>query len=129
MKWKQAREKISIELEISFYVIWVPGYKMEKYIDDVLILHQETLSGISSDAQKYSSQTYKFKQWEELLAIKNLQSLMNIVSSMGEDIKALRISLAKRENIKKTYEEAVGYQEQLSRIEDSYNKQLEILTQ
>jgi hypothetical protein len=54
---------------------------------------------------------------------------MNIVSSMGEDIKALRISLAKRENIKKTYEEAVGYQEQLSRIEDSYNKQLEILTQ
>lgn len=102
---------------------------MEKYIDDVLILHQETLSGISSDAQKYSSQTYKFKQWEELLAIKNLQSLMNIVSSMGEDIKALRISLAKRENIKKTYEEAVGYQEQLSRIEDSYNKQLEILTQ
>ena len=42
---------------------------------------------------------------------------------LGEDAMSLRVELAKREDIKKTYQRALGYMQQISQIQASYNNQ------
>jgi hypothetical protein len=73
-------------MELAFYVAGIPGYKMEKYIQDFLLHYQEIQAKISQDSVKYTSQAYKFNQGEQLIAIKNLQSLNAVILSLSEDI-------------------------------------------
>ena len=48
---------------------------------------------------------------------------------MSDDITKVRVNTAKRENIQDTYEQVISYNQQILKIEASYNKQLQILTQ
>jgi hypothetical protein len=129
MKWPQGREKINMEIELSFYVAWVPWYKMEEYIEDFLISYQNLSSDISLNSKKYTSQAYKFNSGEALLSIKNLQSLDSVMLALSDEIIIVRAGLASKKNIKEVYERVVIYQDQVSKIKASYNKQLSILTQ
>jgi hypothetical protein len=64
---------MNIEIDLAFYIVGIPGYKMEKYIGDFLTLYTDLLSEISINTQKYTNQAYKFQDGEKLLAIQNLQ--------------------------------------------------------
>lgn len=129
MKGEQSREKINVELELAFYVVGIPWYKMEKYVEDFLLQYQNLSSQITTDAKKYASQAYKFNEGVQLLSIRSLQSLDSIMTALNEDIIEIRKSITKREDVQKTYEQVVVYKQQVLRIETSYNKQLNILTQ
>lgn len=129
MKWDQGREKVDIEIELSFYVAGVPWYKMEKYVKEFLVLYQDLLSRISIDSKKYTSQAFKFDDGESLLSIKNLQSLDSVMLTLNDEIIKIRSGVVSRENIKDVYEQAVILAQQIANIEANYNKQLNILTQ
>jgi hypothetical protein len=36
MKSDQARESVSVDIKLNFYVSGVPGYRMEQYIQELL---------------------------------------------------------------------------------------------
>ena len=128
MKWAQGREKINMEIELSFYVAGVPGYKMEEYIENFLTLYTDLSSEITLNTKKYTSQAYKYSDGNALLSIKNLQSLDSVMLSLANDVLQIRTGIASRGNIPALYKQVVTLKQQLSKIQVSYNKQISILT-
>ncbi|MCD5375039.1 hypothetical protein LR010_01140 [Candidatus Gracilibacteria bacterium] len=128
MKGAQGREKINMEIELSFYVAGVPGYKMEEYIENFLTLYTDLSSEIALNTKKYTSQAYKYSDGNALLSIKNLQSLDSVMLSLANDVLQIRTGIASRENISALYKQVVTLKQQLSKIQVSYNKQISILT-
>jgi len=128
MRGEQGREKMSIEIELSFYVAWVPWYKMEKYIDDFLTLYQELSWNITLNTKKYTNQAYKFSSGEALLAINNLQSLDSVMLAFNDDVLEIRKWMVDKNNVPEVYKQVVEYRQQLSKIEENYNKQISTLT-
>jgi hypothetical protein len=128
MKGSQAREKVSVELDLNFYVSGVPGYRMEKYVQELLEDFDTLAQDLDLQSKKYTLQAYKFTKGEELQAISQLQNLSSIFTTEQENIQKLRVSLLKRENIQDTYELAIKYRSVLDWIEENYKKQIDILT-
>ena len=117
-----------MEIELSFYVAGVPGYKMEEYIENFLTLYTDLSSEIALNTKKYTSQAYKYSDGNALLSIKNLQSLDSVMLSLANDVLQIRTGIASRENISALYKQVVTLKQQLSKIQVSYNKQISILT-
>ncbi len=128
MKWQQAWQKMVIDVELAFYVAGIPGYKMERYVQSFLASYKTLSWDIATDAKKYTTQAYKFTEGTDLLAIKNIQSLDIIMWELEKNVKDISIAISKREDIQKTYESTIEFQEQLTKIDQSYKQQLKTLT-
>jgi len=130
MKGDQAKEKIEVDLEIFFYVAWVPGYKMQTFVQD-FISEQKILSAkVKQDAQKYTLQKYKYSwESEKLIAIQKIQSLSIVMLTLDDEVKMVTPKLAKIEDIGELYYEVVWFAQQLDKLEGYFNEQLAIITE
>lgn len=124
LKWSQAREKASVEVNLSFYVAGVPWYRMEKYIKEVLDDYAQLSSQVAGDTQKYTSQAYSYKEGKEIQSITQLQNLNALLVEQKGVMEKLQMALARKENIQKTYEDAISYDATLKWIEQSYENQI-----
>ncbi len=129
MKWPQSKEKLDIEIEISFYVAWVPSYKMQTLIQEFIQKQKELWAKIKQNAQKYSTQKYKYSDdSNSLVAIQKIESLSLLMLSFDDEVKKISPKLWKLDEIELLYEQVLELANKLDRIESYYNQQLEILT-
>ncbi len=127
MKWDQAGDKVSVDIDLWFYVAGLPAYKMEKYVQDFFERFKKLSLKISQDAKKYTLQAYKFTEWRQIQSLQALQSLDILMLSLEEKVSELRREFATKTNIENTYKSVVDYTEQLNRVEKNYNTQIEKL--
>lgn len=127
MKTLQWKERYEMDVEIQFYVAWVPGYRMQAYITDFLDQYTSFSSNLKRDAQKYTAQKSNFSTSTELTAIWALQNLVSIVTELEQDIIELRKESAQANNIEETFNSATQYNTQLEKIKNSYDEQMKIL--
>lgn len=127
MKTLQWKERYEVEVEIQFYVAWVPGYKMQAYINTFLDQYTSFSASLKKDTQKFVAQKYKYSTSRELTAIGALQSLEALIIELEKDIIDLRKESAQAKNIEKTYNTATEYNKQLEKIKNSYDEQMKIL--
>lgn len=123
LKWPQAREKASIELHLNFYVAGVPGYRMEKYVQDVIDDFQSLSQLISADAKRYTVQAYKYKEWVQLQAITQLQNLDALMVDQQEWIQQMTLAMVRKDNIQDLYEKAVNFRAIIRWVDQSYDQQ------
>lgn len=127
MKTLQWKERFEVDVEIQFYVAWVPGYKMQAYINALLQQYTEFSAALKKDTQKFVAQKYKYETSRELTAIGGLQSLETLIIELEKDIISLRKDSAQGDNIEETYNIATQYNKQLEKIKSSYDEQMKIL--
>ena len=113
----QKRQKFSVEMDLRFYVQWLPDYKIENYIKSILQMH----SNLLSESQKILKLTFN-DTWDassSTIKAKNaIRSLSNILSLMEDDIKALRVWLSKKnQDLTVLYSEAEDYEQKLKKIQ------------
>lgn len=128
MKTEQAREKITLELELNFYVAWVPGYRMEVYVRDVVNSFNDLSWKIASDSINYTKNALKYNKWVQLQAIQKLQSLNATMLAQKKEVNNLQIQLSRKDGIQKTYEDAIKLWWLIEWIDNQHAKQIEVLT-
>ena len=118
IKTTQKREKFSIEVDLRFYVQWLPDYKIESYIKGVLDLHAE-LTKSSQRALKLSFDSSAPNTSDSLKAKNAVRSLSGILEMMGDDVKKLRVSFSKKDkDLLSLYNLADQYNRKLRKIEE-----------
>ena len=127
MKTDQAREKITVKVELQFYVAGVPWYKIEKYINSFLDDFEMFLEQVSLNVKKYTAQAYKFSKGDQIHAIGSLQSIESLLLQLNEDTINLRKEMLKKENIQELYNTAVEYREKLTTIQELYDSKVALL--
>lgn len=127
LKWNQSREKYEVDIELWFYVGWVPTYKIQDFVTNFLKDYADISKQISSNAKKYKSQEHKYKSGNQIVAVNTLQSLDIVNIALWKEILALRKEFSKPENLESVYDKAVTFSEQFEKIRASYDLQLELL--
>lgn len=127
MKWNQSREKYEIDVELWFYVWGVPRYKIQDFITTFFSEYTDVSKKISSEAKKYKSQEYKYKQGGQIVAISNLQSLDVVNIALWKEVLALRKKFSQESDIQSVYEQAISLSEQFGKIKANYELQLKTL--
>ncbi len=127
MKTLQWKEKYELEVELQFYVAWVPGYKMQSYINTLFEQYTKFSAELKKQTQKFVAQKYKYTTSAELTAIQGLQNLETLILELEKDMILLRKESAQGKDIEKTYNTATEYNKQLEKMKSSYDEQMEIL--
>lgn len=117
IKTTQTRQRFSIEIDLRFYVQWLPDYKIKTYVNSVVQMHTDLLS-----ESKRSLKTVLDNAWSvstsELRAKNAIKSLSNILVLMQADIQQLKsANSGKDQDLVQIYNEAQEYQQRLSKIE------------
>jgi len=128
MKTLQGKERFEIDVEVQFYVAWVPWYKMQSYVNNFLEQYQSFSSLLKKDTQKFVAQKLQFNTSRELTAVQSLQNLNSLVIQLEEDILDLRKNMAQAQDISLIYNTAVEYNKNLQKIKSSYDENIDILT-
>lgn len=127
MKWQQSRDKLAMSVELSFYVAGVPGYQMEKHIQEFIESVDTLWKNLSQDTKKFTIQAHKYNDGTKIQALQSLQSLDLFVLSLQKDINKMRQALAKKDDIPKLYNEVLEYSTQIQRVDKIYKTQKALL--
>lgn len=116
VKTTQSRQRFTAELDLRFYVQWLPDYKIENYIQSVVKEHSDLLSE-SQQALKLTFNTSLIESSSVLKAKNAIRSAANVLTLMQDDIKKLRVSLWRQDkDLTLLYTEAEWLKSKLDKI-------------
>lgn len=117
IKTTQARQRFSVEVDLRFYVQWLPDYKIQSYIDSIVQTHTE-LTSESKKSLQIVLDSVSSGSTSELKAKNAIKSLSNILVLMQDDIKQLKASAwSKDKDLVQAYNEAQEYEQRLKNIQ------------
>lgn len=120
LRWAQSRERYDVGIELRFFVSGLPSYSMEEYILSTIELWEMLWENIPRDYAKAQNKEREFVSGAQLQALQTLWNLSILMSNMQEEIQKFKASFLKKENILKSYSEAIVLERQLSRIDFEY---------
>jgi len=127
IKNTQQRERFSIEVDLRFYVQWLPDYKLEKFITNVVTQHSELLKLSNASIARIFSETFE-NSWTIIKAQNDIRSINNILKLMDQDIKNLNIQLKKKDtDLMNIYESAEELSQKIDTLEKILNTSIEKL--
>lgn len=116
VKTTQSRQRFTAELDLRFYVQWLPDYKIENYIQSVVKEHSDLLSE-SQQALKLTFNNSLIESSSVLKAKNAIRSAANVLTLMQDDIKKLRVSLWRQDkDLTLLYTEAEWFKSKLDKI-------------
>ena len=117
IKTTQNRQRFSVELDLRFYVQWLPDYKIQNYVQSIINDHSRLLKE-SQQALKLTFNNDWVQSSSTLKAKNAIRSAANVLTVMQDDIKKLRVSLWKKnQDLTVVYSEAEEYKSRLDKIQ------------
>lgn len=125
----QGDDMIEMDLQLRFYIRWLPDYLVKKYIKDTL----DTYDALSKELDKKVKEldAKQFTTSDEILLVNSVKALDYNLSKYASDVKSAKVSLSKSQDIDTLYRKCQEYVKVFTTIEetlDKVNKKLEINT-
>jgi hypothetical protein len=129
VKKEQANESMSIELQLRFYVKWLPDYLVKKSIKDTLDTYEVLSKKVDKKMRELSLK--QFETSEEILLVNSVKTLNFDLQKLAPQIKEMRLALAKSEWIDALYRKSTNYALKFDSIDktlDKIDKKLQVNT-
>lgn len=117
IKTTQERQRFSVDLDVRFYVQWLPDYKIESYIQSVIRSHWILLAE-SQESLKLTFNNVWNESSSSLKAKNAIRSAVNVLTLMQDDMKKLKVDLWRKDkDLTLLYSDAEEYKGKLEKIE------------
>jgi len=106
----QSQEKFEIDVDLRFYVIWIPAYKVKIEVSKVIWKDSKedfNYFNIKNRTSKILKQTEKF--WESNYRVKQLKNINSYLNEITKDIQTLSSSLNKNSWLEQAFESSQKY--------------------
>lgn len=118
----ESNEIFSVDVKLRFYFRWLPSYKIEIYVQNVLNRFDSLSKDIKQNLAKWQNRNLVQVNTQILSVVNNLKNLDNYIQTNQDKIKKLRQSLSKKEGLDKIYYEASDLNFDLDIISSTLSK-------
>ncbi len=119
IKSTQGRERFNINISLRFYIAGIPWYQVEKFISDTLDTQVELKKSVSQSISANKKKSQSISSSDALFALTTINSLLDIVDKLGEDMKEIKKLLVKDPSrIDVLYNDALEVSKDLQRVEE-----------
>lgn len=120
VKKEQANESMDIELQLKFYVKWLPDYLVKKSIKDTLDTYDTLSKKVDRKMKELSLK--QFETSEEILLVNSVKTLNFDLQKLAPQMKEMKLALAKSEGIDSLYRKSTNYALKFEMIEKTLEK-------
>lgn len=123
----QAYEKYTVNLEINFFLAWVPEFNMKQAIDDFITSYTNLNKEVPQSYAKFSAQKQLYTSGEQIQALEGLKKMSLFFTAMKDDYNEFLKSYKRSEDIVASYNLSRDYAAQLDLLEAKYKEFILIL--
>jgi hypothetical protein len=113
-------EEFGVEVTFRFYVRWIPLYKKESDVKNVLDRYTKLNSDIKSLLQKSKNRSLQKSNIKMIEVVNTLTSLDLYMTNLDTKIKSIRVWINQKANIEWLYKEAYSMNKDLDIINKNY---------
>ena len=129
IKRSQGNERVDFDITLRFYVKWLPDYQIKKYIKETADMYDSLVKDIDSTIKSLTLKQSS-AQSDYVIALNSLKSMLYDLQSIENEIKAIRVDMAKSLNLQETYRKSLVFSEKFLLFRRNFewiNKKLEII--
>ncbi len=120
VKKDQANESIDLELQLRFYVKGLPNYLVKKYVKDTADKYDGLVKRVDKKMKDVSM--IQFETSDQIIMANSVKTLSYDLQTISDDIKKLKMGLAKNEDIAALYRKSTSYMSKFTSIENTLDK-------
>lgn len=120
--WVDKDQVYKIEIDLRFYVKWLPNYKIENFISEVSLKYKNLSKEISQTLKTLQSKNTKNFNWDNLNIIANIKNIEIFLNDKKDEIKSYDAWLKQKEGLDKIYLQAAKMKFDLENLESIYKE-------
>lgn len=120
VKKEQANEPIGVEFQLRFYIKWLPNYLVKKYIKDTVDKYDSLVKKV--DKRMKEASLKQFETSDQIIMVNSIKALNYDLQSISDDMKKLKTSSTKNEEISPLYKKSIDYMLKFTSIESTLDK-------
>lgn len=124
----ESSDTFTIDSNIRFYFRWLPTYKIEMFVDDILKQYNQLSKNIETSLNKSQNRKLINLNSDIITVISNLRSLDTFMKNLKEKHDKMRWLLNKRQNLENLYYQALDFKYDLDYVKPIYEKNNSELT-